>query len=203
MSLIEELMERLRKGSRHARIALAAECGARVYPIYDEYWVGDFYESVRRSVNLVWSYASGSTIDDADARACAQEVKEILDFYGDEEISILLQTVSVILYALESLTEDDAASTLAVARSLAVARDVAQSAEAMANEGVPRGSRTEWAVAWEEDWQDHALSIVDGWKGLARRDMFDALDDKPPKWLLDWRSRRRPDGVLRRARTDR
>jgi hypothetical protein len=203
MSLIEELTERLRKGSRHARIALGAECGARVYPIYDEYWVGDFYESVRRSVDLVWSYASGSTIDEADSRACIQEVKKILDFYGDEEISILLQTVSVILYALEALTEDDAASTLAVARSLAVARDVAQSAEAMANEGVPRGSRTQWAAAWEEDWQNRALAVIDGWKGLARRDMFDVLDDKPPKWLLDWKARRRPDGALRRARPGR
>jgi hypothetical protein len=199
MSLITQLTERLHKGSRHARIALGAECADRVYPIYEEYWSGDFSESVRRSVDLVWSYASGSAIDEADVRACITEVRDLVDYYGEEEISILLQTVSVVLYSLESLTDDDAASTKSVARSLVGARDVAQSAEAMANEGVPRDSRKKWAMAWEEEWQDRALSIVDGWKGLAKRDMFDALDDRPPKWVLDWKARRRPDGALRRT----
>jgi hypothetical protein len=203
MSLIDTLIEQLNKGSRPARIALAAESASRVYPIYENYWVGEFYESVGRSVDIIWSYACGATIEEGELRAYARQVREILDFYGEEEINILIRTVSVILYSLESLTDDNSASTLAGARSLAVARDVAQSAEAMTNQLQPKASRTQWAASWEEQWQHHALSIIDGWKGLARRDMFDPLDDKPPKWVVEWKAHRRPGGALRKARTER
>jgi len=58
-------------------------------------------------------------------------------------------------------------------------------------------------MAWEQEWQNRALSIIDGWQGLARRDMFDPLDDKPPKWFVDWKAHRRTDRVLRKARTER
>jgi hypothetical protein len=59
----------------------------------------------------------------------------------------------------------------------------------MANWDTPKAAQTEVAGAEEEAWQDAALSLSDGWKGFGTRTMFDSLEAKSPRWLLDWRDR--------------
>jgi hypothetical protein len=162
-----------------------------VYPIYEEYSVGTYYKSVRRSIEIGWSYACGARVDEAEIQSCLAELQDIVEFYREEGIDVLGDIVTVVLRVLQALTPDEEKSSLAVARALVSARDAAQSAEAMANLETPKASRTEVAAAEETAWQDRALSVIDGWKGVAIRNMFESLDDKPPRWLQDWKQRSR------------
>jgi hypothetical protein len=191
VDLIDDLIARLRPASRPARIALAAECGDRVYPIYEEYWVGDYYESVRRSIDIGWSVASGEKVDEAEIQKCLAEVQDLVNYYREEGIDVLGAAVTVVLRVLQSLASDEEAHLMAVARGLVSARDTAQSAEAMANQSTPQANRTKLAMREEEAWQSAALALIQEWKGVPTRGMFDPLDDKPPKWLVEWRQRSR------------
>lgn len=191
MDLIDSLIGRLRKASSYAQIALAAECADRVYPIYEEYQVGTYSKSVRRSIEIGWSYACRATVDEAEIQSCLAEVQDIVEFYREEGIDVLGDTVTVVLRVLQALTPDEEKSSLAVARALVSARDAAQSAEAMANLEKPKASRTEVAAEEESAWQERALSVIDGRKGVAIGNMFESLDDKPPRWFQDWKQHSR------------
>src|SRR5688572_5549868 len=118
MSLVDALADRVRGSSPHARTALAAECGDRVLPVYEESWVGTYFPEVSRSVELGWTYAVGGTVDPAEVERCRAEVQRILDYYLDEGMEYLAAPVTVALRVLESMSPDTDESSLAVARSL-------------------------------------------------------------------------------------
>jgi hypothetical protein len=191
VDLIDDLIARLRPASRLARIALVAECGDRVYPIYEEYWVGEYYESVRRSIDIGWSVASGANVDEVEIQTCLTEVQDLVNYYREEGIDVLGAAVTVVLRVLQSLASDEEAHLMAVARGLVSARDTAQSAEAAANQSTPASNRTKVAMREEEAWQTAALALIQESKGVPTRSMFDPLNDKPPKWLVEWRQRSR------------
>jgi hypothetical protein len=162
-----------------------------VYPIYEEYWVGTYYESVRQSVEAGWAYATGQSVNEAELQKYQTEVHDTVEYYREEGIDILGDVVTVVLRILESMGRDEEESCRAVARGLLSTRDAAQSAEAMANQDVPRTNRVKVAMAEEQAWQEAALQRIEGWSGVATRGMFVGLDSKPPKWLLDWKARAR------------
>jgi hypothetical protein len=191
MDLIDSVIERLASASSHAQIALVAESADRVYPIYEEYWVGTYSEFVRRSIDIGWAHACGATVDEAEIRTCLTHVGGLVEFYREEGIDVLAATVTVCLRVLQAMAPDQKELSLSVARGLLSARETAQAAEAMANQQTPKASRTRVALHEEEAWQNAAFAIVAGWKDIATRNMFDSLDDKPPKWLLDWKLRSR------------
>ncbi|WP_394847465.1 hypothetical protein LZC95_08365 [Pendulispora brunnea] len=188
MDAIDSAIARLQRISATARIALAAEIGDRVYPIYEEYWIGTYSNHVRRSIDLAWSRAEGGVVDQNDLRSCQADIEDLVAFYGEEEENDLLRAVvTVVLRVLQSLSSDSSESDLAVARALLEAQNVAQAAEAMADEAQPSGK--EIAALEEEEWQDRALAFLDSWKGPPHRHMFDAVGGRPAKWLEDWRAR--------------
>ncbi|WP_394847463.1 hypothetical protein LZC95_08355 [Pendulispora brunnea] len=189
MDLIASLSARLRPTDAHARIALAAELADRVFPLYQEYWTGTYSEEVRRSIELVWARACDEPVDDHELQACLKEVRETNSYYLDEGIDVLANAVTVVLRAIEAVVASEDDSILAVARALTTAIDAAVAAEAMANQESSNDQQKELAEAEEESWQERALALVDGWKGVARRDMFASLGGKPPAWLDDWKVR--------------
>jgi hypothetical protein len=191
MDLIDSLARRVRNASPYARIALVAECGDRVLPVYEEYWVGTYYPEVGHSIEIGWSYASGAKVEVSEIQSCLLRVEDLVDFYYEEGIELLASTVTVVLRVLESMSPIEEESCLAVARGLVYAVDTANQAEAMANQNTPSLSRTKVARAEEKGWQNQALDLINGWQGFATRNMFDSLGEKPPRWLLDWRSRSR------------
>jgi len=69
-------------------------------------------------------------------------------------------------------------------------RETANLAGATADRHTPRKDNSERALAEEEAWQEAALTLIDGWQGVAKRDMFDGIGEKPPDRLFDWRMRR-------------
>ncbi len=190
MSAIDSPEQALRSVDRLPRIALAAEIATRLYPIYEEYYVGDFSERVSRSIEIGWSYACGGTADPNEIRACREEVKDLIAFYRDDEDIELLRTLVVAVFCvLESLDADEEKSIAAVARAIWQSRDTAQYAEVMANQETPTAAQTDIAKTEEKEWQAKALELVQNWKGAPRRDMFDTLGPKPPKWVEDWKVR--------------
>jgi len=106
MNSLDSLVQHAKQWGRHARTALVAECSVRVFPVYEEYWVGDYEPAVGRSI-----------------------------------------------------------------------------------ENTLKAERIKVAVAEEQAWQNAALARINGWEGVATRDLFDPLGVKPPKWLLDWLAR--------------
>jgi hypothetical protein len=191
MDLLGSLKMRASKASPYARTALLCACGERVLPIYEEYWVGSYFTAVGRSIELGWSYACGGKVDDQEMQFCLDGVQDLVSYYYEEQtrIGVLAATVTVVLRVLESISADEGASCLAVARGLCSTIHAANHAEAMANSDTPKPARTRVAESEEKAWQEAALSLIDGWKGVGTRTMFDSLEGKPPRWLLDWRAR--------------
>jgi phage-related tail protein len=139
-----------------------------------------------------WNFGCGLPIDAALKGRCLEQVLDAVTFYCEEatEDALLANPVTVALRVLESMVEDEEQSCLAVARGLLSTLSSAKLAEKRADRHTPREDNMKRAVAEEEAWQDAALSLIDGWKGVAIRDMFDPVGEKPPDWLLDWRMRR-------------
>jgi hypothetical protein len=190
MGIIDTLKMRASKASPQVRTALVSECAERVYPVYEEWWSGSFYVAIRRAIEMGWNFGCGIKVDDELMRTYLDHVQDAVAYYREEGIDLLGDTVTVALRVLESMCPKEEESCLAVARGLLSTRKAANAAEVMADRATPRPDRTKRARAEEEAWQEAALSLIDGWKGLAKRNMFDAIGEKPPDWLFDWRMRR-------------
>jgi hypothetical protein len=189
MDWLDSMKMRASKASPYARTGLLCACGERVLPIYEEYWIGSYFTAVGRSIELGWSYACGGKVDEEEMRFCLDGMQDLVAYYNDEGIDVLARTVTIVLRVLQSISPDEAASCLAVARGINSTIDTANNAEAMANWDTPKPARTKVAGAEEKAWQEAALSLIDGWNGVGTRAMFDSLEGKPPRWLLDWRAR--------------
>ena len=189
MTLRQTLALRAKAAGRLAQIALIAETGDRVQPVYQEYMIGTHSDAIARSVEIGWSYACGGVVDDSEVRALITELDDVIEFYGDEGIDVLQSTVMVTLRILQALSPNEDESNRAVGRGLVSARDVAQYAEAMTQQRIPKNSRLESASREEEAWQDAALRLIDGWQNVANGAMFEPLGNNPPAWLADWRAR--------------
>lgn len=189
MSLIKDLTEHVRGANRHARTALVAACGVRTLPIYEHFWSGTYYESVGRSVEIGWSFATGENVDPGEVRACLAELQDAVAFNYEEENTVLANAVTVSLRILQSLSMNDEESILAVARGLTTTADVAQAAETMANRGNPSGRKLGIAIAEEQAWRERAIAVAVGWQGVASRSMFDTIAAEPPMWFIDWLKR--------------
>jgi hypothetical protein len=192
MGFLDNVKLRVRQASPQARSALVSECAERVYPIYEEMWWGSFYVAVRRAIEMGWNFGCGLPIDAALKGRYLEHVQDAVTFYREEatEDALLANPVTVALRVLESMVEDEEQSCLAVARGLLSTLNSAKVAEAMADRHTPRDDNMKRAVAEEEAWQEAALTLIDGWQGVAKRDMFDGIGEKPPDWLFDWRMRR-------------
>lgn len=189
MTQLELLKIRVQKIRPHIRTALLVECGARVLPIYEEYWVGTYDSEVGRSIEIGWDYALGNIVDKSEFQNCLKELDDIAAFYYEEDINILAKSVTVVLSVLQSMFVDEDSSCLALIKGLDSTIDAANSAEAMADRETPVSSRKNIAVLEEETWQEKAISLAENWNGVATLNMFDSLGNNPPNWLLDWRTR--------------
>jgi hypothetical protein len=111
-----------------------AECADRVYPIYEEYWIGIYYESVRKSIELARSLSLGDKIDESVVPSSLTELQNFVEFYREEGIDILSTTVTVVPRVLQAISNSDDECLVAVTRCLISTLETAQSAEAMANQ---------------------------------------------------------------------
>jgi hypothetical protein len=181
---------RASKASPQARTALVSECAERVYPVYEEWWSGSFYVAIRRAIEMGWNFGCGLKVDDELMRTSLDHVQDAVAYYRDEGTDLLGDTVTVALRVLQAMAPDEEESCLAVARGLLSTRGAAKTAEISADRAMPRPDKTKRADAEEEAWQEAALTLIDGWQGVAKRNMFDGIGEKPPDWLYDWRMRR-------------
>ena len=187
MSLIEKLQRQLAKTSNNCQLALAAECGNRVVTVYQEYWVGTFFESVESSIDIGWDFAKGNPVDVKAIDGLVVQLRDLVEFYYEEGIEVLATTVTVplrILQAISSGNDDDI--SLNIARSLIAARDTAQFAEAMANINLPEDERVELAMQEEIAWQENAIVIGESWTEEVKNDMFKNAGKSPPDWIKFW-----------------
>jgi hypothetical protein len=188
MGMIDTFKQRVREASPQARTALVSECAERVYPLYEEMWGGSYYVAVRRGIEMGWNFACGLPIDEDLKARLLEHMLDAVTFFREDATrdDLLANPLTVALRGLQSMVEDEEESCLAVARGLGSTLSSAQSAG-----NRPRDDDNEKrAMAEEEAWQDEALTLIDGWQGVAKRDMFDTIGEKPPGWLHDWRMRR-------------
>jgi hypothetical protein len=135
-----------------------------------------------------WNFACGLPIDEDLKARLLEHMLDAVTFFREDATrdDLLANPLTVALRGLQSMVEDEEESCLAVARGLGSTLSSAQSAG-----NRPRDYDNEKrAMAEEEAWQDEALTLIDGWQGVAKRDMFDTIGEKPPGWLHDWRMRR-------------
>ncbi|WP_394849803.1 hypothetical protein LZC95_20390 [Pendulispora brunnea] len=188
MDIIDSMVERLKRARHPVRVALAAAVGDRVLPVFEEYWREPPADEIPRTLELVWAHACGEAVDKGEFAACVQEVEETVEFLEGEQVTVATEAAVVIQRAAEATNSDEGEAVLAVARALVMALDAAEFAEGMANRQTPN-ARTEAALAEEKAWQDAALVLIVGWRGVPNRRMFDSIGSRPPKWLKDWSAR--------------
>jgi hypothetical protein len=186
MDWFDSMTLRLRVVDRHVRIALAAEIGVRVLPIYEKYWVGAETPGVPRGVEMGWEYATGAPVDENERQAVLAELKDAASFYAEEDFSPTKEAVTAALRVVEALDDDEGNSAKAVMRALVMGQSAANLAEHMTLEHQPAAAKKGSATEEEEKWQANAIAIAEKWKGTPRRDMFDAAGPKPPDWLKRW-----------------
>jgi len=186
MSILKPLKDQLSGASRYAQIALAAECADRVYTIYKEYWAGAFYESVKQSVDLAWTYAQGNPFDEEQLKSYLVELEDIVDFYYEEGITETAESVNTVFLLLQAISTNGEDSTTSVARALSSAKVAAQFAEAAVNKRMPEESKMTVAFLYEEKWQESALKIIDGWTDVANKEMFAPIREETQPWLRYW-----------------
>jgi hypothetical protein len=95
---------------------------------------------------------------------------------NEEGIDILASTATASQRVLESITDDDKASALALERALGSALYVAILAGQSSGQGSKESEKEEL------DWQEAALEIAKSWQGPCQRQMFDGIGQKPPRW---------------------
>lgn len=173
-------------GSR-AGLALAAECGERVVPVYEQYWVGDLYPEVRRCVELGWEAALGSPADQTEVANCRDAAREILGFYHEEGYSILAAAVAVAAHIVGCIEARDADTRgLCVARALESALHTAILADNLLNGGKPNPEGP--SATEEEEWQEKALTLARSESSTIARDMFEPAGPRPPAWWSTYRA---------------
>lgn len=193
MDIFESEKKRLASAGRYAQIALAAECADRVYPIYEAYWTGSYYETVKQSIELGWSYAQGNQIDENLLQVNLSELEDLVNYYYEEDISELAETVNTVFLLLQAINRNDEDTLTAVAQCLSAAQAAALYTETMVNLHVPAKTDEEIAAGYEEAWQESALKIIDGWSGCANKELFTPIrEEELQPWLKDCLARYKP-----------
>jgi hypothetical protein len=186
MSWISTMTQRLRGVNRFGRVALAAEAAERVLSVHEKEWTASHAPEVARGIEIAWTFACGNVVDQTEVAACTAELQDLVTYYHEEGITEVAESVTASLRALQSMSTDEQESSLAAARALITAQTVANVCEGYVLEEKPAQRKDGSAMAEEEDWQLKAVILTEGWKGVARKDMFVPLNDKPPKWLVEW-----------------
>ncbi len=188
---LDDTAERVKRLAPRARTALLAESAGRVFPVYEQYWVGDYHPEVGRAIEVGWEYALGQPVDPDEHAKLLATVRDLVTYYYEEptRIDLLAQTVTVVLRLLQSMTPDDEAAVRATVRGVYSAIDTAKSAEAHANQETPRPEQTDGAADEERAWQESALRLVEQQTGPITRDLFAPLGGRPPNWYADWLAR--------------
>ncbi|HHH31693.1 MAG TPA: hypothetical protein ENK57_25550 [Polyangiaceae bacterium] len=176
----ESTVKQMRLVSRQARLALAAACGQRVVPVFDEYWVEDHTPMARRAVEYAWAIACDELRGDTDLRQYQVELLDFIECYQRKRTRILASSVTAIVQTITAAAEENAA--LAVARACGAARDVASSVDVIVD-GHRQTRRDDWGRGQREerDWQEAALGVV-AQGGEISREMFRDCGPMPPEW---------------------
>jgi hypothetical protein len=181
MEFFNSLVERIARGSRQAALGLAASCGERVIRVYNDFWVGDFFQFPQQAIDIGWGEACGNTQDRDFAESLRRELQELTQYYNEEGITILASSVTVTLRIIEGVVATDRReSALAAARACGSAIYVAELADSYIDPKCPPESGV--ARAEEESWVREAAARVESWTGPALRDMFADLGPLPPGW---------------------
>ncbi|HHH27126.1 MAG TPA: hypothetical protein ENK57_02085, partial [Polyangiaceae bacterium] len=84
--------------------------------MFDEYWVEDHTPMARQAVEHAWAIACDEPLGDMDLRQCHAELLDFVEYYHDESIGILANSVKVALRIVQAITavvEEDAALAVA------------------------------------------------------------------------------------------
>ena len=89
-------------------------------------------------------------------------------------------------YILESIDTNNEHSGIIVARGINATEFLARSAESDTNAFIPLSSQKNIAGFEEAEWLEKAITLVENWKGIPTKSMFNSLGGSPPNWLIDW-----------------
>ncbi len=176
----EDLKAMLRALSPKLQTALATACAERVYRVWEEHWVGDYSPSVKDTVELGWAYVTDTEVSRGKRKKLLADIRPLVAYLNEDGLTILASAVTVSLRVLESMTDDNQASALALQRALGSALYVAKLAGQISGQGAEESEKEEM------DWQEAALARAKTWQQPCDRKMFDGLGETPPKWWVTY-----------------
>lgn len=191
MFLSDEKLQNAEKAGPRLRTALLAECAERAFKVYEETWEGALAPSIARAIEIGWDFALGKTVDAQEVAACLAEIDTHVDFYLDDGNDLPGTYCVLAKRILESLSTSESDAYLAFGRGVVTYIDVANFAEAAANQTNGSQPKRKDAANQERDWSDRAMALIASWPGDAVRDMFASLGPKPPAWVDDWLARKK------------
>ncbi len=182
MSRFDDLIARVGRIQRLARIALVSQCAERARPVYEALREDSDPTAFTDTIECGWRYAETGLREARVLHDLTGRVGRLLEDYLEMEHALLSDAVKVPLRLLQAMDEEEEASALATARALSSGRAVADGAEAAI---LPPGRPTTGTFqAEEERWQEAALDIAARWRGPASRSMFSTIvPTEGPQWL--------------------
>lgn len=180
-----ELKSRIERLPTSHQLLLAASCGRRATPIYDNYWDREHSPDVSRAVEWAWSHAcEGVRPSQQDLELCLTELLDIVEMYNEEGIGILAASTTVALRSLQCLCaivegdiEKAALSSWRACRSMI---DVASLVDYFLNNRTPE---TGGIAEQEEDaWQTNAIVLLETPGVQITPDTLDSAGAFPPRW---------------------
>ena len=160
--------------------ALAASNAKRIYPIYRDFWVGDYLDEVERASNAAWDAACGKSPDPAVATRDLVAIESLVEFYNEDGLGLLASVTTAALNALVAATAvSDPESALAAARTCGNVLHAARIVDGLLS-GVP--NTPGHALLEESQRHDRAMVMVARSNTVVERSMFDSIENSPPLW---------------------
>jgi hypothetical protein len=166
----------------NAQTALTAACAERVYMVWEDHWVGDYSTSVKDAVAFGWEYATNPATSIDKRQDIIDDLLPIVEYLNEEGITVLASSVNVSLRVMESVSDDNSASALALKRALGSTLHVAKLAGKISKYGKDKAQQEELA------WQAAALEVAKTWQEPCHRQMFDGLGPTPSQWWLAYQA---------------
>jgi hypothetical protein len=182
MDWFETLVARTARIRLHARVALACQCAERDRAVYQALREDADEAAFADATECGWRFAVSGERDAGAILSITQRIEALIDDYTEMDYDLLCNVMTVPLRALQAMQDDEKTSSIATARALTSALDVADGAEAAIL--MPGKQASEEFLAEEERWQAAALDIAESWRGYASRSMFASISVAGgPQWI--------------------
>ena len=191
MSAFADLVARMSRISRHARVGLAAACADNVKPLYESLSEDNDSSAFSQSTDACWRFAETGQEGSVELERLCQRMKDLASYYYDDmDDAYLAELVTVALRALETMSNDEQAAAEAAARALDGALGVAESALEECEQRLGAAVEPSDEEFSPRAWKEATLAVAERHAGLVTKSIFAEIPPPEGKEVRDFLANR-------------